>query len=75
MSTDTVNDRNKYKVKRYKTLFKNLIAIAEHGNDYQGLSNHAEELEVGNVIAEIQNWLGENRILLEKFNLNYNSAC
>lgn len=69
------NDREKYKTKRYKTLLKHLIAIAEAGNDYTGLSDEEDQYEVGSVVADIQNWLGENESLLEKLDLHYNSSC
>lgn len=60
--------------KTYKKLLKVLIEIAEHGTDYKPALERKDELEIGNVVAEIQNWLGENRDLLDKFNLNYNSG-
>lgn len=68
-----------------KSFVKLLIAIAENGNPYvcnvrpnnprfqRGHLNNAEDLELGNVVAEIQNWLGENESLLGKLGLKYNS--
>lgn len=58
----------------YKSFLKLLIQIAEHGNDYKGEEKmtHKEYLEVGSLIADIQNGLGEMTELLEKFNLKYN---
>jgi hypothetical protein len=55
-------------------VLKLLIAIAEHGNDYKGLQFDEKEcMVVGECIADIQNWCGENTELLEKFNLKYNA--
>lgn len=70
-----INNREKYKVKRYRTLLKTLIAIAEAGNDYIGLKDEDDCLEVGAMIADIQNSLGENQDLLEKLGLHYNPEC
>lgn len=58
--------------KTYKGILKLLIKIAESGNDYKGKLSHDEVLEVGSLIAGIQNDLGEMTELLEKFNLKYN---
>lgn len=60
--------------KKYKTMLRQLIEIAEHGNDYNGLSDISDIREVGSLIADIQNWLGENSKLLDKFNLTYDSS-
>ena len=64
--------------KTYKNLLKHLIAIAENGNEYNGYNyskmTEKDSLEIGCVIADIQNWLGENDELLEKFNLKYDSS-
>lgn len=57
----------------YKSFLKLLIKIAEHGNDYKGEQKLTERecLEVGALIAGIQNDLGEMQELLEKLNLKY----
>lgn len=62
--------------KTYKVFAKLLIEIAEHGNDYRPpiIMTHTDQIEFGNVIADIQNWLGENRDLLDKLKLEYNST-
>lgn len=60
--------------KTYKGLLKLLIAIAHNGNDFKGGDKMTEEedLEIGAMIAGIQNDLGEAEKLLEKFKLKYN---
>lgn len=61
--------------KTYKGITKLLIEIAEHGNDFNFTSVITEEERslFGWVIADIQNWLGENDELLEKLELKYKS--
>lgn len=62
--------------KKYSGLAKLLIAIAENGNEYKhnvGQLTENDCLNFGEVIADIQNWCGENRETLEKLNLQYDS--
>lgn len=61
--------------KTFKTMLATLVFIAENGRDYKGgkkLTDN-EYYRIGETIAEIQNWLGENRDILDKFNLEYHS--
>lgn len=61
--------------KTYKGFAKLLIKIAEKGNDYKRANpdlHERDDLQIGEVVADIQNWLGENDILLRKMNLKYN---
>lgn len=61
--------------KTYRSFLKLLIKIAEHGNDYGGDKKLSREdvLNVGSLIAGIQNDLGEMRETLDKLKLKYNS--
>ncbi len=57
---------------RYKTLLKTLIAIAVDRNDYEGLKDSPDDRRsVSFCIGDIQNWIGENRELLERFGLEW----
>jgi hypothetical protein len=61
--------------KRYKTILRLLIEIAEHGNDYEGDLSHDEQSQVGALIAGIQNDLGEmNDGLLNRLGLFYDGT-
>ena len=57
----------------YKGILKLLIAIAETGNNYNGKLTYEQQIEVGGIIADIQNGLGDAEELLTKLNLKYNS--
>lgn len=61
--------------KTYRGFLQLMIQIAEHGNDYSGESKltYDDQMEIGGMIADIQNALGENAELLDKFKLKYNS--
>ena len=61
--------------KTYKGILKLLIQIAENDNDYQGNLTRNEELQIGALIADIQNDLGEmNDDLLDKLGLFYDGS-
>ncbi len=53
-----------------------LIAIAEHGNDFKAERDmtESERRNIGGMIAEIQNNLGEMQDTLWKFDLWYDSS-
>ncbi|MES2287349.1 MAG: hypothetical protein V4547_16775 [Bacteroidota bacterium] len=62
--------------KTYKGMLQLLIAIAEHGNDFKAERDmtESERRNIGGMIAEIQNNLGEMQDTLWKFDLWYDSS-